>query len=672
MHVIKFFSIILFFSTSLSATEHTVFAPSKVVADKQNFAAVVKVENCPTELEVDGSHPFYCSIIWEQIPPRSAISEDTFHVFSPPLSSGSYTLRGTLNKYSTNDASKPISSSLITHNVVSENLRIKTVLNGLPIRPERTNRVWVSNDVDNSHRCIFYGGVPVETTPIKIEQGKVYCRIIWENIPPGFEIARKTDISALSGSILNIHSDLISDSTFSYYLEIYLPYDNLHTLGVENVSAFTTNLPAPDLKFITPKEGIIDYIVIREGSPTIPIELSGFNPENLDMVAKVYLTTPTDTVNALTSMIDNADYIPSIKTPDLINVDPGYVGEVVLSLSYFENQMSSTSNRINLLYLPPSDISNKVTHLSVDSTEVLLSSSLISKDSSYNNGYWRSYVTLLSSDLIDNTGPMFRQLVDPIHPISNVEFHENNEANFKFPLESIFFNRAVVVSELITPLPSNDELYVTYRIISDPVAANIIREKSFNTGDDEINYVTGPSPMYVIGLIDINSRDYKDISSVDWHYTNHNGMNSISQYSSTNIPYRAHVFHLESGTYDLTANVTIKSDEQLEYGSILAHSYSLPDVQILAPTNLSPNQNSVAELLVNGSKVDLSRYTASWYMDGIYLGDFSELPMNFDVEGEHIIEAHVFDRSNNDTPFLKSSKGVKQINVKFIDEKVVL
>jgi hypothetical protein len=84
---------------------------------------------------------------------------------------------------------------------------------------------------------------------------------------------------------------------------------------------------------------------------------------------------------------------------------------------------------------------------------------------------------------------------------------------------------------------------------------------------------------------------------------------------------------------------------------------------------VNPNSNKFAELIINGQKLDLSLYTVNWYVNDVFQGETSVLPLDFNDLGLYKIEAVVRERNNFDHEGLTTNKVSKVIHVKIIEEE---
>jgi hypothetical protein len=228
-------------------------APDTVVADHQEFWAGVELDGCKPRVLVNEDDDVFCDVLWTQLPEGVASDATETLLGAASVGEGTHEIRGRILKFTISDPTKPIAEQPISHSLRSLPFEPDIQLRGLPLDPLRDNEVWLESGDNATTKCIFYGGLEVATPPDKIEEGKVFCRINWENIPPGFAQMREANTNLLSGKLLNADTKQILDTHFMFTVEVVVPYEQDIESSRYSIDASVDVLDSPNLEWNQPQ-----------------------------------------------------------------------------------------------------------------------------------------------------------------------------------------------------------------------------------------------------------------------------------------------------------------------------------------------------------------------------------------------------------------------------------
>ncbi|TNC80900.1 MAG: hypothetical protein C9356_12305 [Oleiphilus sp.] len=635
MRTLLFTLTILFTATAVAQASYGVYiAPKKVIADIQSVWTAVHLNNCPHRSQhTEESDQHYCDITWDLHPDNVVFSDDKRIASVDSLPEGHHVFSGAINRYDPKHHGL-VESEPFREVIVAETIDVGFIMKGLPLDPFGENNVYIESETHREHKCVFYAGAPVPTPVEKIEEGKVYCRINWINVPEGFELLRRTNPTLFTGNLKYRESENPSDYTFTYEVTAHLPYEKVHTFGTFNVNAAKNVVNAPRAKL---DENYDDFFFKSLSDPNLPLRLSIANDYSESMVLSIVRTSNNEEVHS--SVHENGSIIDDLLDISSQLETPGTFDEYTLKVAY-ENKISSHFEKSIVVVNSGQENPIKIDSIRTDPLAVHID---VSQADPATGGTYRIYLAEITDQLLfQNANAKSTRLYQP-QTIGDIIWTSGKPATIEVPVARLGHTRYMVVSELIGF--DGQSLHVLRRELSDPIVSTLLSER-FN--HRTVSDTVAPSGSWWI----VNTLDPKP-HPLEFKFSDET---SVAKYA--NNVYRF--------TNDGTGQVAIPGKP---HTSTKLTIYSIEEFSLVA-SNLypAPNQDTVFYVRNDiGEQVDGSEHTIYWYVDGEPWGTMPSFATTFDEIGRYKVEAYVSYDLFKDTPMLAGKMLDTEVHVALAD-----
>lgn len=598
-------------------------APHVLVANQQGFWAGLKLWHCPSryDLTQNSKATHFCTVIWGELPNQVKISDNKLTLSAQYLPEGTFKLTGTIDRFSVSDPTKPVEEEHFGQTIQSIPLNPMVTLSGLPLNPTQENTLWLESNPKAPFHCIFYEGIPVQTSPDRIDQHKLYCRVSWLNIPPGFKQKRAANPAVLEGNLESPDSVDPEDHTFRYQLSIEIPYSKTINLPVDSIDASKDVLNTPTVTWTDHLEKGRGYYITSTRHPSVPLAIQASNqymqPLKLSLID----------LDAGNRVVKTWSF-PDAFTHHALNLSaaelkPGQLRHFDVQLAYRgKATVAPASHSITTLVMP--DPKARL-HLSsiVGHPATLNIAGTLPEAPTKNGGLWRVYLAPLSESLLSNTKPTEVHNCIKHRHAGYLVIAAHRQFQLPIPLNDLTFGRYAVVADLISEAPSGLTCFATY--LSNPIAVNVLASHV-----PAHTVLTQPLPVGGWSVTVASARLAKRFNDEPWNYGAEKGTAKQTE-EPIAIPF---VQHLNApGTFQYW--IAGSSASSLPRLKVLV--YAKPNYQLVAPPSMAPNAAGVAQATLQGKQVNPTKHSLTWNIDGRQAGSLSAQPLSFNTLGAHAV-----------------------------------
>lgn len=604
-------------------------APDAVIANHQEFWAGLELENCKPRTIVTSTDEYFCDVLWEQLPDGIASDATETLLGAPSIAEGNHEIRGRIVKFRVSDPTDPVAEQEIVHRFRSIRFDPDIKLKGLPLDPLRDNEVWLESGDDASTKCIFYGGLEVPTPPDKIEEGKAYCRIIWENIPPGFAQFRHANTNLLSGKLLNADTKQVLDTNFIFTVEVVVPYERQITSKRYSIDASVDVLDSPDVEWGANQP---DSFFLIDGSESLelvtPIKIHYNHGE--PMLLQL-LTESGDVVSEQYLMPDKgrAVEVYSLPLQSLESLPKGVTTKAFIELAYADKNAKPARHAIKILRTSPLPTVS-ITNVTRTKTKLNVEYKLTSYDAS---GVYQAYITELNdidlAFLHKRDGERMPSSSD-VGKLGTVVLKNGDVGSIDVGLGELMHSRYAI--KVVQLGMDDDKVIRIGQVLSQPL---VVSRRAIADIPGAIADHVAPVGSWAV---------VPDAGNATWVVK-----------GKSLAPAREPMHLNKVGKYGIKDEV----------GSILPISvYQIPSVRLTIPEAIRLNSSLAARVYVNGEEAQLSDYELNWYEDDEYWGESSVFPLDYADVGKKRIRVAVSSRKNPDSFYLKSTIKEATIHVR--------
>lgn len=595
-------------------------APGTVIADHQEFWAGLELDNCKPKTMVVQTDKYFCDILWEALP--SGISSDATETLlgAPKMTEGSHVIRGRIVKFRVSDPTAPVAEQEIVHNVRAIQFEPDIQLRGLPLDPLKDNDVWLESGEDAVTKCIFYGGLEVATPPAKIEDGKVYCRINWENIPPGFNQFREANTNLLTGKLLNAETKQTLDTNFIFTIEVVVPYDRQITSKRYSIDASVDVLDSPTLEW---SGGQQDAFFLIDGHEQLDINppLTVSNEHGEPMLLR--LVTSEGAVLSerhLMPVLNEKLQVASMPLATLDALNLGELTDAVFELAYPVLTAKPATRNVQIIRTSPPP---KVSLSSVARIDGVLKIDYELDSYGSTETYQAFLVELEEGDLSKNRLPIRSDLLagESVGGLGSVVVSSQPRGVISVGIGGLQHSRYAI--KVVQLGMDGDNVISLGHSLSQPL---VISRRGVEALPGSVSDHVAPVGSWAV---------VADSESSTWVL------------AGKRLAPTHHPIHLsEAGEYAVVG----------EGGQMLpVRVYKNPSVRLIVPEEIRLGSTLAARVLIDGAEARLSEYEINWYEDDSYWGESSAYPLDYGDLGQKRIKVAVSSRNNPDSFYLKST-----------------
>lgn len=653
VYVYKIFQIVLL---SLSATTMaaSIVAPKLVIGEYQQFWATVYSPDClPQDAQKTRTH--YCEFEWLSLPQGVRASSNNMTLSATSLPVGSHEILLEVSEYKNGHL---VGKKKEMQQLESVKLQAEVVLSGFPFDIANVEQtVWLANDDKNNFKCVFYDGISVLTDPTTIEDGSLYCKIVWENIPPGFRQKYASNPAMMTGSLLNVDKDDYRDYSFIFKVFAEIPYGKSIELSNSSVDATIDTFDIMQLRIEHPNERKL--YKVSATNPGILLDVKVSNAKNRAIKLELFSEKGNELIFGKVIFPEH-DFVK-------VNLPAAYMP----ALGGIENYQV----RVSFADIPSIYKSEVISVAQVPSPAIFPRLNITPQNDGYSIGIsspggsesymWIASLTSMETELSSSFYPT---IYNDLSKKSNYEdtVGKGKDAQFNLSTALLAPGQYVVKYNFIAYNEVTDELLLVDQVLSEPFSVVEINN-SDDTFEKDVLLVQ-PYDSYILAHLGPNMLSQDKIVHTSWHF----GDESDPNINNAELKLSDNAYHsVSKATKHLTklaVNVAYQTINEADGQNVFVKAYSRPNASFDGPPSVPVNSNtSFGVVLLGGAEINLSEYSVMWNIDGREVGESSKMSLNFTRPGTHIIDITVYDRGLVEHGGLSATHIHREIEVSFDD-----